>query len=441
MRILYSTLCFLAALLLLFSCDNDSITDSFESGEDFTQSNIKVVQIDTFSLGMSTFRYDSITTSGVDRILVGRYEDPYFGKVKATGFIDFLPELYYIDDAAVLDSVVLNLPYDGFFYNDTLQQKTIKIQELTKEIRYKNDQTAFYNTTDVAANIAIIGQKTFRPRISHDSLTVTLNNSFGQNLFSKIQNSLINDSDQLTDYFKGLKISADDSENASIMGFKATTSYIRFYYKIPGDDATESQFLDFKYNSGTNPKHFSKIESDRTGTLLAGLAGQETEATAASLNNLSFIQSGIGITTKFTFPSIRNITTVNYGNGNGDIFKANLKIKLNNQYYNKKLYTSDSLYMYIVDQNNDYVSRLQDTGGNPIMAYVDTEDSETNEVYLIAPVAVFLTNSLNNADYAKYGIILTPSDFNSTTERMILNGTNNSNYKSRLELTYVIYDK
>ena len=438
MRILYSTLLFFATLLLL-SCDNES--DAFEAGQDFTQSNIKVVQIDTFGLNMSTFRYDSITTSGYDRIMVGRYADPYFGKVKATGFIDFLPETYYIDDAAVLDSVVLNMPYDGFYYNDTLQSKTIKIQELTKEIRFKNDQSYFYNTSDVAASNTVIGQKTFKPRISRDSLTVTLNYNFGQNLFSKIQNSIINDAEQFTDYFKGFKISADDTEDAAIMGFTASTSYVRMYYKIPGEESTAVQYIDLVYNSGTNPKHFSRIESDRAGTLLQNLTGQENEATTSSLNNYAFIQAGIGITTKFTFPSIREIATVNSGNGNGDIFKANLKIKIQNANYSKNLYTSDSLYIYVIDQNNDYVSRLTDSASNPVMAYVDKQDVENNEVYLVAPVEVFLTNAINNADYAKYGIILVPVNFNSTTERLILNGEKNTNYKSRLELTYVIYDK
>lgn len=438
MRILYSALLFLATLFLV-SCDNDSLTDTFESGQDFTQSNIKVVQIDTFTLKMSTFRYDSITNYGNNRILIGRYTDSYFGRVKATAFVDFIPKAYYIDDAAVFDSVVLNLPYDGFYYNDTLLQKTVKIQELSKEIRFKNDQSYFYNTSDIAASSTIIGQKTFLPRISKDSLTVTLNNSFGQNLFEKIQNNIINDEDQFTDYFKGLKISADDSEDASIMGFTATNSYIRLYYTIPGQEATESQFIDLIYNAATNPKHFSKIESDRSGTPLEALNGQETEGKSVNLGNHSFIQSGMGITTKLTFPSIRDISTVT--TGNGDIFKARVKMKLNNTNYSKKLYPSDSLYLYVVDQNNDIVVRLNESTGKPVMAYVDRQDSETNDVYLVAPVDVYLKNVINNADYARYGLIFIPKNYNSTTERLVLNGENNSEYKSRLELTYVVYDK
>ena len=424
----------------VISCTDE--VDTFASGDDFTQSNIKVIQIDTFALNMSTFRYDSITSFGNDRLMVGRYTDPFFGKVKATGFIHYLPSEYYIDETAVLDSVVLNLPYDGFYYNDTLKQKTIKIQELTKELKYENDQSYYYNTSDIATSNAVIGQKTFYPRISKDSLTVTLNYNFGQNLFSKIQTNIINDADQYTDYFKGLRISADDTEDASIIGFTASTSYIRMYYHMPGTEATESEHIDLVYNSdASTTKFFSKIESDRNGTLLQNLNGQETEGTSSSLNNLSFIQSGIGITTKLTFPSIREISTVNFGNGNGDIFKAQVKMKLNKANFSKNLYPSDSLYMYVVDQNNDLVIRLDDDAGNAVMAYVDRQDEEFNDVYLIAPVEAYLKRAIESADYAKYGLIFIPTYYNSTTERFVINGENNSNYKSRLELTYVIYDK
>ena len=419
------------------SCDNDSLTDSFATGQDFTQSNINIVQIDTFTMKMSTFKYDSIANSGNNRILVGRYVDPIFGSVTATGFVDYVPNTYTIDQLAVFDSVVLNLPYDNFYYNDTLAQKTIRIQELTKEIRFRNNQTAFYNTSNVAASSTIIGQKTFYPRTSRDSLTVTLSNAFGSNLFSKLKSHIINDQEQFTDYFKGLKISPDDTEDASIMGFTATTSYIRLYYTMP--EATESKYIDLVYNASGDKKYFSKIDCNRNGTLLQSLSGQKDELASTATNNLSYIQLGTGITTKFTFPSIRDIST--YNNNNGDIFKANLKIKLNKQYYNDKVYPSDSLYVYIVDQNNDIISQLTNTAGNVVMGYIDYSEAETNDVYVVAPIETYLEKVLTNSLYLKYGLIFLPKDYTSSIKRLVLNGENNSEYKSRLELTYITYDK
>lgn len=439
MQRLYSTLLIVAALcaILFTSCTHDSMYDSFETGGDFTQSNLKIIQVDTFGVNMSSFRYDSISSTGT-RMLVGRYVDPIFGEVKATAFADYVPLTYFFDADAVFDSIVLNLPYDGYFYNDTLAQKTINVQQLTKEIRLRNNQVDFYNTTDVAAASEVIGTKTFYPRTSKDSLTIKLADSFGQNLFSKIQHDQINDADQLTDYFKGLKISPSDTEDASIIGFNVNNSYMRIYYSIPDDTSTESQYLDFTYYTTTDPKFFNKIEGNRTGTMIAGLNGQENEAASSSTNNLTFIQSGIGITTKVVFPSIRNIYQIN--DNNGEIFKATLKVRLNNAYYSNKLFTNDSIGVYIADQNNDLVAQLTNASGNAVMGYIDKTDNENNEVYLTVPVEPFLEKILTNAMYLKYGLVFFPAGYTGSVNRLVLNGENNSIYKSRLELTYTIYD-
>lgn len=441
MHRLYSTLLIVAALCAIFftSCTHDSMYDTFETGGDFTQSNVKIVQIDTFAVNMSTFRYDSISSTGNSRLLVGRYVDPVFGEVKASAFADFVPATFYFDADAVFDSIVLNLPYDGYYYNDTLAQKTINIQQLTKEIRLRNNQTDLYNTTNVATASEIIGTKSFYPRISKDSLTIRMADSFGQNLFNKIQHDQINDVDQLTDYFKGLKISPSDTEDASVIGFNVTKSYMRVYYSIPDDVTTESQYVDFVYYTTTDPKFFNQVAGNRAGTLLANLNGQENEAKSTSTNNLTFIQSGIGVTTKVTFPSIRNIYQVN--NNNGEIFKANLKIRLNNAYFNNKLYTNDSIGVFIADQNNDLVAQLTNSAGNAVMGYIDKSDNETNEVYLNVPVQPFLEKMINNAMYLKYGLVFFPAGYTSAVNRLVLNGENNSIYKTRLELTYTIYDK
>jgi hypothetical protein len=415
------------------------IDDAYDPGDGFTESNVRVVAIDTFGVTMSTFRYDSIINQGQSRVLVGRYSDPYFGIVKASAFADFTPETYSLDEEAVFDSIVVSLKYDGFYYNDTLLQKTIKVQELAKEIRFRNNQSYFYNTSDVEANSTIIGEKTFYPRISNDSLTIRLTDAFGQNLFNKIQSNIINDQEQFTDYFKGLKIAPDDTEDASIIGFNIAHTYIRMYYSFPDQSSSESEYMDLNYRSTTDKKFFSKIESDRNGTPLQNVNGQENESSSESLNNLTYIQSGIGITTKITFPNIRDIRYIN--NNNGSIFKANLKVKLNNAYYDKKVHPGDSLYVYVLDQNNDILAPLYNAGGDQVAGYIDYSNEEINEVYLYVPVEDFLEKVITNSTYLNYGLALIPLHFNSTTERLILNGENNSDYESRLELTYIIYDK
>ncbi len=380
----------LSLVVLFCSCDS---TESFSSDADFIESDVRIIDVDSFDMKMSTYRYDSIISAG-DRLLVGRYVDPYFGEVKASSYIEFSPNNYYytLDDEAVFDSIVLNLRYDGYFYNDTLLTKTIEVRKMAKEMRLPNSQTDYYNTTSIPVESQVIGQKTFRPRVGNDSLTVTLSPAFGQHIFTALKSNNVNDREEFLNYLKGLHISPTASEDAAIIGFSPSDSYIRIYYSYPDQAELESEFIDLVYNS-TTKKFFNNISGNTSGTPLQGLGGQENEVSSSTLGDLAFIQSGLGVMTKVTFPSIRNIRE--YNDGNGEIFKAQLKIKLDNRYYSRNYPVRDSVYVCTVDQNNDIISY----GG---VGYIYRENPETNDVYLTADVNFFLQKVLANSQYLNY---------------------------------------
>jgi hypothetical protein len=158
--------------IILSSCVKEE-TDFFSPSGDFVNSNLELSVIDTISFKMSTIKLDSIITDVNGKILVGKYNDPVFGVIVASGYVDYAPDEYEIDDEAVFDSVVLNLPYSKYFYNDTLQQKTIKIEELAKTIRFRSEQYNFYNTTNIQTT-NLIGQRSFYPRVNlKDSIKTT----------------------------------------------------------------------------------------------------------------------------------------------------------------------------------------------------------------------------------------------------------------------------
>jgi hypothetical protein len=308
-------------IILITSCSNE--LTSFNPSEDFINSNVKFSVIDTITFKMSTLKLDSIITDVDNQILIGKYEDPHLGIIKSSGFIDYVPEDYDIDDNAVFDSIVLNLPYSGYFYNDTLLQKKIKVEELNRIIRFRNGQSSYYNTTNIATT-NLIGQRTFYPRIkAKDSIKIPLEYSVGLNLFNKIRDGNIENQEDLKLFFKGLKISPDETENASIIGFSASSSYMRFYYSFP-DEPGEVKSYDFVYNSseGVN-KYFSQISSDRSATVLPNFTDNEVEFSPTNSNPFSYVNSGVGIVTKISFPhfneSIENL------NQSGMIYKANLK--------------------------------------------------------------------------------------------------------------------
>jgi hypothetical protein len=256
-------------------------------------------------------------------------------------------------------------------------------------------------------------------------------------LFNKIRDGDISNLEDLKLIFKGIKISASDAENASIIGFNAVNSYIRFYYSIP-DEPGEAKYVDFGYNDyGGINKYFTQIYSDRTNTVFPDFINTETEFFPSNATPFAYVHSGVGIFTKFSFPYFQeSISNLNQA---GLIYKANLRIPIKNTSYSRNLYTPDSVQVFVVDQNNDILRTLDD-GYSQAVGYVKQDEPGINEKYLEVPISSFLKTALNAPLYKNYGLIIVPFDYNTSTTRMILNSNTNSDEKTKLILTYLNYE-
>ena len=178
----------ITVMLLVVSCSSDNLnTSDFLAGEAFTDSNLRVVLVDTLTVETSTMKFDSIVTSESTRILVGKYTDPVFGTIKTSSYMGMLPSSYSIDSEAEYDSIALYLKLDSYYYNDTLQTNTIKVKRLSKTLKPKEDDY-IYNT-DVAEyfedDLAVFAY-TPRPSAS-DTLEIRLVDELGTDLFTKFQ--------------------------------------------------------------------------------------------------------------------------------------------------------------------------------------------------------------------------------------------------------------
>ena len=235
--------------ILLISCSADSLDKTFIVDKDFAESDVRFISIDTFTVEMSTIKLDSVITSGGNKLLIGQYTDPVFGKVTSSAFMTFIPKTYTISEEAVFDSIVLSLKYDGYFYGDTLRPKTVLVQKLSKELKLGPQQTAFYNTSEVPTFSPILASKTFNPRISKDSLTLKLDPVFGKDLFDKFRGGTIRTDEDLKEFFKGLKLFPVADENASLIAFKGANSFIRMYYSKPDQPNDKKTFLQLEFDS------------------------------------------------------------------------------------------------------------------------------------------------------------------------------------------------
>lgn len=323
------------AIMLLsaffFSCEDpiNIAVDTPSTGGQFS-----TTFTDTLTVSRATVMIDSIVTSEQTGAVVGHYKDPVFGDVSATLFaqmtlpFDATNSTYYpfaITTAdsltAVYDSMYVYLVHNGFAYGDSTKPVTLNIHRLTEDFvkskKYLNDETMAYNPTPLASKV--LTYKDFkRATVSTtDSLIkFKMPDAVGKELFALANKAEGRDIDKFTAAVKGFAFTI--SQNASTvygLSLTAATSYPLVYYHAPGDTVAKGLYLTFL------GARFSNIKTNRQGTVLQGI--QQFQSIPAQLTgNKTYIQTGAGITTKMTFPTLANLLKT--GSSNVAINKAEL---------------------------------------------------------------------------------------------------------------------
>lgn len=433
---------YLCILACVVSCSSEVYTYSeFEAGESFTDSRIRVLQIDTLTVRTSTMKFDSLATSEAIRMLVGKYTDPVFGSVTATSFAQVIPSTYTIDVEAEYDSIVLYLKMDSYYYNDTLQTNTIHVREVSENLKPTNGDY-FYNTSKVGFGSEDIGSLTYRPRpFAKDSLAIKLSDSIGIALFESLQDKKVVNLDEFKNLFKGIALIPGEADNGSIIGFSKASqaTYIRLYHSISESDERVQSSLDLQINTGETPiPFFNGIHTVNPIEPLQTLNSREDNLFSADAGNLAFIQSGVGIAMKLQFPHLKSLYDIN---GSGTILDAVLKIKPAASSYDQSLKLRDSLSIYVVDKNNALTEQLNVDGIASIIAVLNTDDQEFNNIYYEVYLGTYLDKLLTTSVDADEGLILFPEDYSSAVDRFILQGNSINTYETILELTYAIYNE
>ncbi|WP_109438090.1 DUF4270 family protein [Aquimarina sp. AU119] len=426
--------------ILTIACSEEEDIPTLEVGQDFTSSNVRVISIDTFTVELSTYKIDSITTSSPSRILVGQYIDEIFGITIAKSYMELTPESYSIPNDAKLDSIALILNYDNYFYNDTLKTSSINVHLLKDEVRPEDD--VFYNTSTIPYEEAPIATKNYKPEpIREDSLHISIPIDIGQTLFDKIQEGDINDKEELRNELKGFALLPGELDNSSIIGFSTdnTVTYLRFFYTLEDSEfEDDEQTFDLGINvSESFPTYFNNIQSNTDGTFFTTLTDQEINLSSTESNNRSYIQAGVGIITKIQFPTIKKIQEIP---GTGTIVDATLRIKSPLQVHSNILPIRDSLFVNNIDQNNNIGNQLAN-GTNNVFATIDESDKEFNEIVYEIPIGVYLESEISEAPEIDNGIAIFPQNFNDTVNRIVLEGENSTDFEAQLIITYAIYGK
>lgn len=431
LRLLCSTL----ICSCLFNCSQEDEVSNFIVGEEFTDSNVRVIRIDTLSVDLSTFKLDSITTSETGRLLFGQYNDASLGKISTTPYFELSSYTYSISDAAVLDSVALILNYDQYFYNDTTQLMQMRFHRLNEKVKpYDSD---FYNTSTLSFYDSPIATKTFAPRPNSDSLHVSIPFEFGNTMFDFIKDNT-SDTEEFVQEYKGFTLQIDEASDGSVIGFSTETdsTYLRFFYRLSDDDEdTEYTYDLYITESSDIPKHFNRIQSDVSGLPLSNLTNQDYNLSSLDSNNESYYQSGVGYFTRINFPSIRKLYEIE---GQGTVIDAKLRLKPKIHSYNDNLPLKDSLSLYYIDQNNSITEQVSNSLGEVMSTIVESVDGY-DDVYYEIPVLQYIDRKLIQSPLIDDAIILYHADYNKSVDRMIFNDMY-ENEGAKLILTYAIYD-
>ncbi|CDF79382.1 conserved hypothetical protein (DUF4270) [Formosa agariphila KMM 3901] len=427
LRALLGACCFFT---LLVSCETDT-TDV--SGEDWINNGTKVFYIDTFTVETSTYKFDSIAVSSTSNYVLGNYVDPVLGQIKASPYFELTPNSYYIDDDAVYDSIALILDYTDYYYNDTISKQKFNVYEVLETLTPTEDY--FYNTSNFSTSTTSIGFLEMSPTpIREDSIQFSLDNTYGKQLFDDFQNDIVNNLDDFNQKYYGLKIVPDDS-NTAIIGI-GTSSILRVYYTIKGENEAEEYYFDFNINTASS---FHNITSTFKNEYINGLEEQEDEVSSTLTDNSSYIQAGSGLATRIDVPFIESINTIN---GTGSLMDAYLNVSIKRKTNTDDLSIRDSLNVYIIDNKSVSLTQLVDYSGSVV--YGRQLANEFNEDYITYTISLkyFLDLKLNSTNGDDYFLGITSQGYNSSVDRYILEGedSEHSDLKANLELTYAIYD-
>ncbi|QDO94845.1 DUF4270 domain-containing protein [Formosa sediminum] len=435
-RALLGACCF---IVLLASCEADTTSIS-DIGEDWINNETKVYYIDTFTVETSTYKFDSLAISSASQYLIGSYKDPVLGGIKSTPYLEMYTDNFDIDEDAVFDSVALILDYTDYYYNDTLSRQKFNVYKVLEEITQDDDDSYYYNTTDFEIGTTSLGYIDFLPTpIREDSIHFTLNNDFGKDIFEKLQDNIINNTDEFTEEFKGISIVSDDN-NTTVLGI-STNSKLRIFYTIPDDEIVEDgdeSYFDITFNSANS---FHNISQTSINSNLKSLQDQSDEVSSKSTDNTTYIQAGSGLATKIDIPNIERINTIN---GSGSIMDAYLRISLKHNSNNDDLSVRDSLNVYIIDQFNDTSTTLVDYTGSTVYGIQTDDENGLNNGYVTYVISIkyFLDLKLNEDNPQNLFLGITSQGYTDSVDRYILEGedSENTDYKTTLELNYAIYD-
>ncbi|WP_269221746.1 DUF4270 family protein [Flavobacterium sp. IMCC34518] len=440
---MYKFLFFMFLSILMVSCDSDVDAGKFVVGSDYLSIKNKVISIDTMTVTLSTIRLDSLVTSSESRILVGNYDDPLFGTIKADSYFQVLTSSFNLysqnsdTDATgyVFDSIAMIMRYDDYYYADTTKVQTLNVHRVLQKFKPNKEDNSFYNNSVLNYDNSILGSITYKPKpIGKDSINIKLDNNFGLELFNKFKNNEISDESDLTEYLKGFMITSSNSSSSSVIGFNMSSTLRLYYSKVKGD-TEESYSKDFIPSNAA--KQFNVISSNRDDTLIKDLPSSNESLPSVYSGNKGFVQSGTGLVCRINFPNVKQLR---YLAEKGAIVDAKLLLKPVKYSYSELFPLPQTLGVYLVDNMNRIKSKLTNANNETVTAALNRSDNEFgDDVQYEVLLGSYLQKEMLKESDKKSGLLITMPILSKVVDRVVLGDQNNKENKLKLQIYYITY--
>lgn len=412
-------------------------------GEQFVDAGItNIVVVDTITPLLSTVFRDSVPTSQSGTILAGSYHDNIFGKMAASSFFVLasasnVPDLHV---SAAYDSLVFQMRSDSSFYGDTTVAQRFNVHQLSGLIEFGEDKTYLYDKSNFPVYATPLGSAivNIRPSLK-DSVTIRLNDTKGLELFALIQSksqAVLTNAD-FEQYFKGLRISPDDSNaNAAVYGFSDSVT-MRLYYHESNPYLTQ-KYIDFVLTS--REKQFNQVLYNRYGTALNVTIPETKEMASALTADAAYVQPLTGVLMKIRFPALRSLLE---RSDYIKIMKAELIISPVKGSYSNNYMLPPQLVASSTNINNELGGYLSETGstgsqnlqyGNLITDWLYGED--TRYTY---DVTAYLQSEIENSADNTNGLIFAPPspEYNTKLNRLVVSNNEHSMGGVKLKVYYI----
>ena len=283
-----------------------------------TPRELDIQVIDTITVQTATVLADSFFTyndnnvlpstvlSGLNNVLVGRWNDPQTGRTQAKGFtsIGYTANTLPTQTGLIYDSLVLVLPV-SFAYGDTTGSFTLNVHRLTgllKNRAYSNLSSIDYEPVPYLSKTVPSG-----PFTSNRQYRFRLPSAMQQDFVNRLTNRTIENQEGLDGYLKGFAFVASPTANVFVgLNMLASSGAGLTLYYHTTDIAQTNSVLSFPLRTQdlqVSTSHFSQVLTDRTGTPLAGLKNRSDAISSTLTNNQVFVVPSAQLTTRLTIPT------------------------------------------------------------------------------------------------------------------------------------------